>query len=49
MLLLIFFAFFSANRVPFVVTFSSDSFEDITEVGGGANAGFRLYYEQKTA
>jgi len=40
---------FCTNRVPFVVTFSSDSFEDVAEMGGGNNAGFRLYYEQKTS
>jgi len=45
---------FCTNRVPFVVTFSSDSFEDIGEesTAGGAtksNNGFRLYYEQKSS
>jgi len=38
------------KSVPFVVTFSSDSWEVATEVmGTNANQGFRLYYEQKSS
>jgi len=40
------------NRVPFVVTFSTDSWEVAAEVSAttatNANQGFRLFYEQKS-